>query len=182
MKPAAAGRLFIETALEEAGIAVLPVEADMVDSRARGTRPPRARRYVSSSTQGACSERESNACAGAGVEPPVSVAATHARVPVWWLPFVATLVAMFTMQLSNLGFSPLLPAMQQDLGMSFTQLGLFTGIYGLLAMLTSRAGRLRGAPVRREARAGAGPDRPGRRQRAAGPGARASPPPSPSAR
>ncbi len=67
----------------------------------------------------------------------MNVAATHARAPVWWLPFAVTLVAMFTLQLSNLGFSPLLPAMQQDLGMSYTQLGLFTGIYGLLAMLLS---------------------------------------------
>ncbi len=34
MKPAAAGRLFIERALEEAGIPVLPIEADVVDARA----------------------------------------------------------------------------------------------------------------------------------------------------
>ena len=34
MKPAAAGRLFIERALENAGIPVLPIEADVVDSRA----------------------------------------------------------------------------------------------------------------------------------------------------
>jgi predicted MFS family arabinose efflux permease len=44
---------------------------------------------------------------------------------------------MFALQLSNLGFSPLLPAIQTDLGMTFTQLGLFTGLYGLLAMLLS---------------------------------------------
>ena len=55
----------------------------------------------------------------------------------WLLPFGVTLVAMFTLQLSNLGFSPLLPSIQQDVGMSFTQLGLFTGLYGLLAMLLS---------------------------------------------
>lgn len=55
----------------------------------------------------------------------------------WLLPFGATLVAMFSLQLSNLGFSPLLPSIQRDTGMSFTQLGLFTGIYGLLAMLLS---------------------------------------------
>jgi predicted MFS family arabinose efflux permease len=53
------------------------------------------------------------------------------------LPFGVTLVAMFTLQLSNLGFSPLLPSIQQDMRMSFTQLGLFTGLYGLLAMLLS---------------------------------------------
>jgi len=34
MKPAAAGRLFIERALEDAGIPVLPIEADVVDARA----------------------------------------------------------------------------------------------------------------------------------------------------
>jgi predicted MFS family arabinose efflux permease len=57
--------------------------------------------------------------------------------PSWLLPFGVTLVAMFALQLSNLGFSPLLPSIQQDLGMSFTQLGLFTGMYGLLAMALS---------------------------------------------
>lgn len=55
----------------------------------------------------------------------------------WLLPFGATLAAMFALQLSNLGFSPLLPSIQQDVGMTFTQLGLFTGLYGLLAMLLS---------------------------------------------
>ena len=34
MKPAATGRLFIERALEEAGIPVLPIAADVVDARA----------------------------------------------------------------------------------------------------------------------------------------------------
>ena len=55
----------------------------------------------------------------------------------WLLPFAATLIAMFALQLSNLGFSPLLPSIQQEFGMSYTQLGLFTGLYGLLAMLLS---------------------------------------------
>jgi predicted MFS family arabinose efflux permease len=55
----------------------------------------------------------------------------------WLLPFGATLVAMFALQLSNLGFSPLLPSIQREFGMSYTQLGLFTGLYGLLAMLLS---------------------------------------------
>jgi predicted MFS family arabinose efflux permease len=55
----------------------------------------------------------------------------------WLLPFASTLIAMFALQLSNLGFSPLLPSIQQEFGMSFTQLGLFTGLYGLLAMLLS---------------------------------------------
>jgi len=55
----------------------------------------------------------------------------------WLLPFGVTLIAMFSLQLSNLGFSPLLPSIQADVGMTFTQLGFFTGIYGLLAMLLS---------------------------------------------
>jgi predicted MFS family arabinose efflux permease len=57
--------------------------------------------------------------------------------PLWLLPFGVTLVAMFSLQLSNLGFSPLLPSIQADVGMSFTQLGFFTGLYGLLALLLS---------------------------------------------
>jgi predicted MFS family arabinose efflux permease len=64
-------------------------------------------------------------------------ATSRASRPIWVLPFCVTLVAMFTLQLSNLGFSPLLPSIQKDVGMSFTQLGLFTGLYGLLAMLLS---------------------------------------------
>jgi predicted MFS family arabinose efflux permease len=63
--------------------------------------------------------------------------ATHVPRTVWLLPFGVTLVAMFSLQLSNLGFSPLLPSIQADVGMSFTQLGFFTGVYGLLALLLS---------------------------------------------
>jgi hypothetical protein len=33
MKPAGSGRLFIERALDDAGIPVLPIEADVVDAR-----------------------------------------------------------------------------------------------------------------------------------------------------
>jgi NNP family nitrate/nitrite transporter-like MFS transporter len=68
-------------------------------------------------------------------------ATTAASVPptpgAWALPFAVTLVAMFALQLSNLGFSPLLPSIQQEFGMNYTQLGLFTGIYGLLALALS---------------------------------------------
>lgn len=64
-------------------------------------------------------------------------AASQAVRRSWLLPFGVTLVAMFTLQLSNLGFSPLLPAIQHDVGMTYTQLGLFTGLYGLLALLLS---------------------------------------------
>jgi predicted MFS family arabinose efflux permease len=55
----------------------------------------------------------------------------------WLVPFGVTLVAMFALQLSNLGFSPLLPSIQREFDMSFTQLGTFTGMYGLLAMVLS---------------------------------------------
>jgi predicted MFS family arabinose efflux permease len=55
----------------------------------------------------------------------------------WVLPFGVTLVAMFALQLSNLGFSPLLPSIQQEFGMNYKQLGFFTGMYGLLALALS---------------------------------------------
>jgi predicted MFS family arabinose efflux permease len=55
----------------------------------------------------------------------------------WMLPFAATLVAMFALQLSNLGFSPLLPSIQQEFGMNYKQLGFFTGMYGLFALALS---------------------------------------------
>lgn len=42
MKPSGTGRLFIERALEEAGIAVLPIEADVVDARAWDSQAARA--------------------------------------------------------------------------------------------------------------------------------------------
>jgi predicted MFS family arabinose efflux permease len=67
----------------------------------------------------------------------VTTSVLRATSASWLLPFGATLVAMFALQLSNLGFSPLLPSIQREFGMSFTQLGLFTGLYGLLAMLLS---------------------------------------------
>ena len=55
----------------------------------------------------------------------------------WGLPFIVTLAAMFALQLSNLGFSPLLPSIQHEFGMNYKQLGLFTGMYGLLALALS---------------------------------------------
>ena len=69
--------------------------------------------------------------------PAASVRAMRFKSGAWALPFGVTLVAMFALQLSNLGFSPLLPSIQQEFGMSYTQLGLFTGIYGLLALALS---------------------------------------------
>ena len=55
----------------------------------------------------------------------------------WIGAFVATLLAMMTLQTASLGFSPLLPAIQHEFQMSFSQLGLFTGAYGLLAIVFS---------------------------------------------
>ncbi len=55
----------------------------------------------------------------------------------WVVPFLATLFGMLTLQMSNLGFSPLLPDIQREFSMSHTQIGLFTGMYGLLALVLS---------------------------------------------
>ena len=55
-----------------------------------------------------------------------------------WVPsFAATIVAMMAIQMSSLGFSPLLPAIQKDFGISYSQIGLFTGLYGLVAIAMS---------------------------------------------
>jgi predicted MFS family arabinose efflux permease len=69
---------------------------------------------------------------------------TDARIEVkmnadrpWIMPFAATLFGMLTLQMSNLGFSPLLPDIQKAFSMSHTQIGLFTGMYGLLALALS---------------------------------------------
>src|SRR5579871_2748909 len=55
----------------------------------------------------------------------------------WAVPFLSTLFAMLTLQMSSLGFSPLLPAIQKDFGASYSQIGLFTGLYGIMALLVS---------------------------------------------
>jgi predicted MFS family arabinose efflux permease len=60
-----------------------------------------------------------------------------ARVKNWVSSFAATIVAMMAIQMSSLGFSPLLPAIQKDFGISFSQVGLFTGLYGLVAIAVS---------------------------------------------
>ncbi len=55
-----------------------------------------------------------------------------------WVPsFAATIVAMMAIQMSSLGFSPLLPAIQKDFSLSYSQIGLFTGLHGLVAMAVS---------------------------------------------
>lgn len=60
--------------------------------------------------------------------------ATHER---WVIFYLAVVVAMMTMQMSSLGFSPLLPMLQKDFAMTFSQLGTFTGVYGLVALVVS---------------------------------------------
>ncbi len=55
-----------------------------------------------------------------------------------WVPaFAATIIAMMAIQMSSLGFSPLLPAIQKEFGLSYSQIGLFTGLYGLVAIAVS---------------------------------------------
>jgi predicted MFS family arabinose efflux permease len=55
----------------------------------------------------------------------------------WLIPFAAALFAMLCLQMSNLGFSPLLPAIQKEFNLNFSQIGLFTGMYGIIAILLS---------------------------------------------
>jgi predicted MFS family arabinose efflux permease len=55
----------------------------------------------------------------------------------WIVPFLAALFAMMTLQMSSLGFAPLLPDIQKEFSMSYTQVGLFTGMYGLIALALS---------------------------------------------
>ncbi len=55
----------------------------------------------------------------------------------WLAPYAATLFAMLALQMSNLGFSPLLPAIRGAFHMSFAQMGLFAGMYGLLSIAWS---------------------------------------------
>ncbi len=58
----------------------------------------------------------------------------------WIVPFTATVFAMMTLQMSSLGFTPLLPDIQRDFGMNYSQVGLFSGIYGLAAIIFSIPG------------------------------------------
>jgi len=55
----------------------------------------------------------------------------------WLIPFIAVIIGMMALQMSSLGFSPLLPAIQKDFHASYTQIGLFTGVYGLVAIVLS---------------------------------------------
>jgi predicted MFS family arabinose efflux permease len=55
----------------------------------------------------------------------------------WVVYYLAVVAAMMSMQMSSLGFSPLLPAIQKEFAMSFSQMGTFTGVYGLVALVVS---------------------------------------------
>src|SRR5579864_8716261 len=55
----------------------------------------------------------------------------------WAISVAAVIVAMMAIQMSSIGFSPLLPAIRKDLAASYSQMGLFTGMYGLIAILIS---------------------------------------------
>ena len=60
------------------------------------------------------------------------------RTPATWaLPFGATLVAMFALQLSNLGFSPLLPSIQQEFGRTISNLACSQASMASLALALS---------------------------------------------
>jgi NNP family nitrate/nitrite transporter-like MFS transporter len=58
----------------------------------------------------------------------------------WIVPFAATVFGMMAIQMSSLGFSPLLPEIQRDFGINYAQVGLFSGVYGLAAVVMSIPG------------------------------------------
>ena len=65
---------------------------------------------------------------------------THSTAAIgrrWWICAAGVIAAMMSIQMASLGFSPLLPAMTKDLGASYSQMGLFTGMYGLVALFVS---------------------------------------------
>jgi predicted MFS family arabinose efflux permease len=55
----------------------------------------------------------------------------------WVVSFVATLLGMMALQMSSLGFAPVIPLIQKAFHMSYSQVGLFTGLYGILALVLS---------------------------------------------
>ena len=114
-RPSATGNRFIELALERAGIPVLPVFADMVDARSWDAAG--MRRKVATVSGTACR---------------MSTPKQH-----WIISVAAVILAMMAIQMSSLGFSPLLPAIRKELAASYSQMGLFTGMYGLIAIFIS---------------------------------------------
>jgi predicted MFS family arabinose efflux permease len=62
---------------------------------------------------------------------------TPRRTQHWVISVAAVILAMMAIQMSSLGFSPLLPAIRKELAASYSQMGLFTGMYGLIAIFIS---------------------------------------------
>ena len=62
---------------------------------------------------------------------------TSRRTQHWVISVTAVILAMMAIQMSSLGFSPLLPAIRKELAASYSQMGLFTGMYGLIAIFIS---------------------------------------------
>jgi predicted MFS family arabinose efflux permease len=59
------------------------------------------------------------------------------RTQHWAVSVAAVILAMMAIQMSSLGFSPLLPAIRKELAASYSQMGLFTGMYGIIAIFIS---------------------------------------------
>lgn len=65
--------------------------------------------------------------------------ASNGKAPTdkWVVSFIATLCGMMALQMSSLGFAPVIPLIQKAFRMSYSQVGLFTGLYGILALILS---------------------------------------------
>lgn len=55
----------------------------------------------------------------------------------WVKSYVAVVVAMMAIQAASLGFAPLIPFMKDAWDMSYSQVGTFTGVYGIVALIMS---------------------------------------------
>ncbi|TRZ93733.1 MAG: MFS transporter [Rhodocyclaceae bacterium] len=66
-----------------------------------------------------------------------ALAANNKPNSAWMISYVAVVIAMMSLQMSSLGFAPLLPTIKQEFQMTFSQLGMFTGVYGLVALVMS---------------------------------------------
>lgn len=55
----------------------------------------------------------------------------------WVKSYVAVVVAMMAIQAASLGFAPLIPFMKDAWGMTYSQVGTFTGVYGIVALIMS---------------------------------------------
>ena len=69
-----------------------------------------------------------------GATAEVSVPMLPGESKKWIVPFCAALFGMMMLQTSNMGFTPLMPGIQESWGLNFSQVGLFTGINGLASL------------------------------------------------